>query len=431
MQGASSSGGEKKRAEGQLSISSVGVRLHFDIALVLITIIPLLVFIFLVMGGYVTFKPGRGVYEPVAVLLIALVGLGYALLMRYPITMMKLRRYVEDMAAGVFPESVHLEQEETDLRSIEAGMNRILERLKAKVDAMAMEQAKLEKQLCKAQKLESIGALASGIAHEINTPIQFVGDNTRFLSDACAGLLKLLEIQRRLNTVAPSEYGSVLAEIQKVESEIDLPFLEAEIPTAISQSLDGLSHVAEISRALKDFARVVSDDEMKATDLNRAIQSSVTLTRNEWKYVAELTCDLDPALPLVPCFAGDIKQVLINLIVNAAHAVGEVVGDGSRGKGQIAIRARCEAGAAVVSIRDSGPGIPEAVRNRIFEPFFTTKKGGKGSGQGLAIARSLIVGRHGGQLSFDTELGKGTEFTIRLPIRSGAPVCCDAGGGVR
>lgn len=424
MQRLSNSGDERKRAGEPLSISSTGVRLHFDIALVLITIIPLLVVLFLVMAGYVTFQPGHGVYEALAALLVVIVSLGYVLLMRYPITLMKLRRYVEDMAAGVLPDAVHLEQPERDLRSIEEGMNRILGRLKEKVAAMAMEQARLEKQLCMAQKLESIGALASGIAHEINTPIQFVGDNTRFLSDACAGLLKLLAAQRRL-------VGAVPAEIGKIEEEIDLPFLEAEIPTAISQSLDGLLHVAEISRALKDFARVVNDDEMKATDINRAIQSAVTLTRNEWKYVAELTCDLDSTIPLVPCFAGDIKQVLINLIVNAAHAVGDVVGDGSRGKGLITVSSRCEAGAAVLSVRDSGTGIPAAVRGRIFEPFFTTKKNGKGSGQGLAIARSLVVGRHGGQLSFETEWGKGTAFTIRLPIRSGAPVCCDAAGGLR
>jgi len=279
------------------------------------------------------------------------------------------------------------------------------------------ERKALQTQLIQAQRLESIGSLAAGIAHEINTPTQFVGDNVRFLRDAFEELRKLLEAGARLldacrqGTLTPERIAEVEAAVQAA----DLEYLSAEVPKAIEQSLEGVNRVAKIVRAMKDFSHPGSD-EKAATDLNKAIETTITVARNEWKYVAEVQTDFDPSLPPVPCLPGEFNQVVLNLIVNAAHAIADVVGDGSRGKGTIHIQTRRNGNWAEIRVRDTGTGIPEAVRGRIFDPFFTTKEVGKGTGQGLAIAHSVIVKKHGGSITFETEVGKGTTFIIRLPI---------------
>jgi signal transduction histidine kinase len=176
--------------------------------------------------------------------------------------------------------------------------------------------------------------------------------------------------------------------------------------------------VSKIVNAMKEFSHPDREEKVLA-DLNRAIESTVAISRNEWKYVAELELELDPELQPVPCHPGGINQVVLNLVVNAAHAIGEVVGH-SGDKGRITVRTRAEGPWAVIQVEDTGPGIPEAIQTRIFDPFFTTKGVGKGSGQGLAIARSVVVDKHGGTIGFDTQPGQGTLFTIRLPIPSGA-----------
>jgi PAS domain S-box-containing protein len=279
----------------------------------------------------------------------------------------------------------------------------------------------LEMQLVHAQKLESIGQLAAGIAHEINTPTQFVGDNTRFLHEAFRDLRKLLD---RYAEVAEACRGGpvppeLLARMDATAREIDLPYLAEEIPKAIDQSLEGVARVAKIVRAMKDFSHP-GGEEKKAVDLNKAIESTITVARNEWKYVAEMVTDFDPALPPVPCLAGDVNQVILNLIINAAHAIADVVA-GTDAKGQITVGTRRGRGWVEVRVSDTGTGIPEAVRPKIFEPFFTTKEVGKGTGQGLAIARSVVVEKHGGSITFETEVGKGTTFVIRLPLESAEP----------
>ncbi len=276
----------------------------------------------------------------------------------------------------------------------------------------------MERQLAQALKMESIGRLAAGIAHEINTPTQYVGDNVRFLQDAMQDLLELLqEFQRFLEH---AKQGSVseeqIAEMEEAIQNADLEYLLEEIPKAIDQSLEGLDRVAKIVRAMKEFSHP-GVAEMTSVDLNHALESTLTVARNEWKYVAEVVTDFDPNLPLVHCLPGDMNQVFLNIIVNAAHAIADVVGDGSKGKGTITVSTRKLDGWAEVRISDTGTGIPEAIRSKIFDPFFTTKQVGRGTGQGLAYAHSVVVEKHKGILTFETEEGKGTTFIIRLPLQ--------------
>ncbi len=277
----------------------------------------------------------------------------------------------------------------------------------------------LESQLAQAQKLESIGQLAAGIAHEINTPTQYVGDNTRFLRDAFTELRGLLEKYAQLAEAAKS--GEVtpelLAEVEATVEDVDVDYLQQEIPKAIDQSLEGVERVATIVRAMKEFSHP-GVEEKTATDINKAIESTITVARNEWKYVAEVVTDFDPDLPLVPCLAGEFNQVILNIIINAAHAIADVVGNDGDTKGTIKISTRRDGDAVEIRISDTGTGIPEENRDKIFDPFFTTKEVGKGTGQGLAIAHSVVVRKHGGSIAFETEVGKGTTFIIRLPIRS-------------
>jgi len=280
----------------------------------------------------------------------------------------------------------------------------------------------LESQLAHAQKLEGIGQLAAGIAHEINTPMQYVGDNVRFLEDCFADLLGLLRVHGRFLQQASRGpvSGELLAETAGAVEQADVEYLVEEIPRAIQQSLEGVSRITKIVRAMRDFSHP-GVEAKTAVDINKAIDNTITICRNEWKYVSEMQTDYDADLPPVPCLPGEINQVLLNLIINAAHAIGEVVGDGSEGKGTITVSTRRDGEWAEIRVRDTGCGIPEAARDRVFQPFFTTKEVGKGTGQGLAIAHSVIVNKHGGTIAFETEVGKGTTFIIRLPVLQETP----------
>lgn len=283
------------------------------------------------------------------------------------------------------------------------------------------EQQKREQQVRQTQKLEAIGQLAAGVAHEINTPIQFIGDNLRFLQRSFDKLQQLIHVYEALVDVLqkgqPAE--AMLQQIATTREAVNVAFLADEIPEALTEALDGTKRVAEIVAAMKAFAHP-GDEEKALIDLNQAITSTLTVARNEWKYIAELVTDLDPGLPLVPCLAGEFNQVILNLIINAAHAIGDVAGDDSAGQGTITVRTRYDDMWATVEIADTGNGIPEAVRDNIFDPFFTTKDVGKGTGQGLAIAHDVIINKHGGTLSFETEMGQGTTFCIRLPLEPAA-----------
>lgn len=278
----------------------------------------------------------------------------------------------------------------------------------------------LEEQLRQAQKLEAIGQLAAGIAHEINTPTQYVGDNTNFLKESWAALAPLLGIARRMREEAAAGPISpaTLEDFDRCAKSADPEYLEAEIPRAIEQSLEGIQRVARIVRAMKEFSHPGSEEKQPA-DINKAIETTVTVARNEWKYVADVELKFAADLPLVPCHLGEFNQVILNLIINAAHAIAQVVGDGGKGKGKITISTyQCD-DSVEIAISDTGAGIPEHIRSRIFEPFFTTKPLGKGTGQGLALAHNVVVRRCGGKLWFETEPGKGTTFYILMPLVAG------------
>ena len=278
------------------------------------------------------------------------------------------------------------------------------------------ETRKLQVQLTQAHKLEAVGQLAAGIAHEINTPIQYVGDNTRFLQEAFDDLSQaIVKFEALLVTSREGQsLTQVAQEIARTLQQIDIDYLTKEIPRAVEQSLEGIERVAKIVRSMKEFAHPDGGDKTQI-DLNRAIESTVTVSRNEWRYVADLETDFDPELPVVECLAGEMNQVFLNLIVNAAHAITDVVGDGSDGKGTIRVSTRRDGDWVEVRVSDTGTGIPPEIRDRIFDPFFTTKEVGRGTGQGLGIAHTVVVEKHGGTLSFETETGRGTTFIIRIP----------------
>ena len=280
------------------------------------------------------------------------------------------------------------------------------------------EKRALESQLRHAQKMEGIGQLAAGIAHEINTPTQFVMDNLTFLNDSWKSALELMQRYRTavhdpVNQLQPA----MKSELQQAEQGCDLEFIIEEVPRAIEQSLDGTRRVAKIVRAMKEFSHPDSA-EKTATDLNKAIESTITVARNEWKYVSDVVKEFDEQLPAVVCYPGDINQVVLNLLVNAAHAIKDAVKDGQ--KGRITVRTRLAGEFVEISVADTGSGIPEAIRNRVFDPFFTTKEVGKGTGQGLALAYTVVVKKHGGKIWFETEVGKGTTFFITLPVSAAA-----------
>jgi two-component system NtrC family sensor kinase len=281
------------------------------------------------------------------------------------------------------------------------------------------EYKKMEAQLRHGQKMESIGQLAAGIAHEINTPTQYIGDNIRFLGDAFADLNKILQSHAKLLEAVKGKQATdtLVEQVEKASDTADMAYLTSEIPNAIQQSSDGLERVARIVSCMKDFSHP-DEKEKVSLDLNRAIESTLTVCRNEWKYVAEMVTEFDSNLPAVFCLPGEINQAILNIVVNAAQAIGDATNEGASGKGIINISTCSDGSWVEIRIRDSGTGIPEHARDRIFDPFFTTKGVGKGTGQGLAIAHNIVVGMHAGTLTFETETGHGTTFIIRLPINT-------------
>lgn len=267
------------------------------------------------------------------------------------------------------------------------------------------ETRRLERRLELADRMASIGTLASGIAHEINTPIQFVMDSVVFAQESVGDLLDLIQVYR-----AGSHDSRAIAE---AEESADLAYLVDHLPEALVRSIEGLSRVAAIVRSMKELAHP-GRKEMTPVDLNRLIETTLTISRTEYRYVADVIRELGE-IPRVVCHAGDISQALLNLVVNASHAIADAV-RGTARRGEIRIRTRHEGEDVVVEIADTGVGIPAAIRDRIFDPFFTTKEVGTGTGQGLSLARTAIQDRHGGMLNFDSVEGVGTTFRIRLPV---------------
>ena len=257
-----------------------------------------------------------------------------------------------------------------------------------------------EERMASSDRLESIGRLAAGVAHEINTPIQYLSDSVSFIRE---GVKELLEYIDALRASMP----------QPPAADENVEDLRKEMPPALTLVADGLSRIAEIVRSMKDFAHA-DQNEMAPVDLNRAIASTLVMARSEYKPVAEVETQFGQ-IPAITCHAGQINQVVLNLVVNAAHAIADKV-QRTGAVGKITVSTRVENSHVVIAIGDTGGGIPEAIRARIFDPFFTTKEVGRGTGQGLSIARNVIVKSHGGELDFITELGKGSTFYIRLPI---------------
>ena len=271
---------------------------------------------------------------------------------------------------------------------------------------------KLKAQLLQAQKMEAIGSLASGIAHEINTPTQYIGDNLRFIGESFDEIRPLLETVLNLD----GEMAPVLQPLKEQAETADLGFLLDEIPNALRESSEGNRRVAEIVRAMKAFAHP-DDEDFQDADLNEALEAAAAVARNEWKYVADLSLELDEDLPAVPCQLGALNQVFLNIIVNAAHAIRErLEAEKSKEKGRIIVRTGKADRWASIAISDTGAGIPEAVRSKIFDPFFTTKGVGKGTGQGLALSHTVVVDQHGGLIDVESQPGEGTTFTLRIPL---------------
>ena len=274
------------------------------------------------------------------------------------------------------------------------------------------ERKAIEAQLAQSQKLESIGELAAGIAHEINTPIQYIGDNLHFFNNSYVGINEIIEEYHKLIELVKSDEQNnfKINEILEKEKNIDLSFLLDEIPKAVTQSLEGVDRVSKIVKSMRDFSHPGMEEKTEI-DINNALESTITISKNEWKYVADLETKLDHSIPLVPCYPGEINQVFLNIIINASHAI-ESTADK---KGKIKITTCKVDNYVEIRISDTGTGIPDNIKDKVFDHFFTTKEVGKGTGQGLAIAHSVVVDKHNGILTFESEIGKGTTFIIKLP----------------
>ncbi len=276
---------------------------------------------------------------------------------------------------------------------------------------------KQETQSALSQKMESIGQLASGIAHEINTPIQYVGDNLRYLSRSFFKIVDAVNTYRQWQQ-EHIDQSYTQQDLERMEEQTDprkVNLYIKEIPNAIEESLAGVERVRKIVLAMREFSHP-SQKEKKLADINHGIETTVTISRNEWKYIAELALELDPNLPLVNCQIDEINQVILNMIVNSSQAIQEVVEQAPEEKGKISIRTIAKNDWISIIVSDTGKGIPDAIKDRVFDPFFTTKGVGKGTGQGLYLAHNIIVNKHNGRISVESEAGKGSTFIIELPV---------------
>jgi signal transduction histidine kinase len=291
-----------------------------------------------------------------------------------------------------------------------AELQMLNDKLKTEID----ERKRVEQGLERASKMEAVGHLAGGIAHEINTPVQYIGDNLRFLSESFEDVQGVLDEFRAFAETA-RKAGGLAEELTRIDDAVesaDLEYHQEEVPQAIRQSLPGVEQISSIVLAMKEFSHP-NTKEKTATDIDRVIENAFAVCRNEWKHVAEMELDLESAMPPVVCIPGELSQVFLNLIVNAAHAI---EGLGDKEMGRISVSTRRHDGRLEIRVADTGGGVPDSIRKNIFDPFFTTKEVGKGTGQGLAIVHNIVVNTHGGELTFESEPGKGTTFVIRLPL---------------
>ncbi|MGE0395084.1 MAG: nitrogen regulation protein NR(II) [Kofleriaceae bacterium] len=318
-------------------------------------------------------------------------------------------QHYESVTLGPNGESITFDSQIAPIRNRNEIVGAIL------VSQDVTERKRVEAELLASRHMALLGSLAAGVAHEINTPIQFVKDSVEFLSGAAEDLLKMIETVRDLHALVATnpQFDHIRAAAEAAEQRADLSYLEENVPPAFARCLDGLKQISKIVRSLKDFAHP-SGEDVVAVDLNSLVESAITIAVNEYKLVADLHVELGD-LPPVYCHPTEIRQVVLNLLVNAAHAIADVV-KGTNRKGVITVATRMDGAGAVISVRDTGTGIPPAIRTRIFDPFFTTKEVGRGTGQGLSIAWSMVKEHHGGELTFETEVGQGTTFFVRLPM---------------
>jgi PAS domain S-box-containing protein len=275
-----------------------------------------------------------------------------------------------------------------------------------------------EEHLSRGQKLQAIGQLAAGMAHEINTPIQYIGDNLHFAKEAIPDLLGLVEayhtaIQESAASAIPA---TVLAQLSEREATVDVTYLRETLPGALASALEGVAQVSKIVRAMKTLEDVGRQVRVP-TDLNALVENATVVATNAWNNAAELILRLDPTLPFVDCVTGEIAQVILNLVANAAQAIADKVGN-SGIKGTLVITTSQHGQDVELRVSDDGVGIAESIRPRIFDPFFTTRPVGKGTGQGLAQIHSAVVKLHRGSIRFESQVGMGTTFIVRLPVRT-------------
>jgi signal transduction histidine kinase len=273
---------------------------------------------------------------------------------------------------------------------------------------------RLVREMAQGQKLESVGRVAAGVAHEINTSVQFISDSVRFVRHALKDLPTAFADYRALaaGVLSGRDVTAAARKAGETDEAADVDYFLKNAPDALDRALDGIGRVGSIAKSMTEFAH--PDTQKADIDVNRAVRTTLNMARNEYKEVAELATDFGD-VPPVHCHAGDINQVVLNLVLNAAHAIGDAV-EGTDDKGRLTVRTRAIGDYVEISVGDTGAGIPEAVRARIFEPFVTTKEVGRGTGQGLALSRGIVVEKLKGSLHFETETGKGTTFFIRLPV---------------
>lgn len=283
------------------------------------------------------------------------------------------------------------------------------------------ERKRIQSQQAQAQRLESIGQLAAGVAHEINTPMQFVSDNLEYLVEGIQSAEgTIIRLQQLINEMAEGKSGIRPDVLSKAMRETGYERFREQSDGAVRDCRDGCQRVVNIVHAMRQLSHP-GTDSFHTADINEIINGAVTVTRNRWKFMADVRLELSPDMPSVPCRAAELSQVLVNMIVNAADAMQEPE-PGMELQGIITIGTRVESEHAVITVQDNGSGIPPHVIERIFDPFFTTKPVGQGTGQGLAIAHDIVVNRHHGQLRVESEPQKGTCFTIELPLQQVAEV---------
>lgn len=386
----------------RISMVSQGSRRQFDTALAIITVIPLLVLVTLMQMDELREAMGMISYFMLISGLVILMTMGYVTLSRYPATIIKLRKHLEKIAHGELPSAIELFQDENDIRAIEKGMNMILEQLKDRVKEAESENVELQKQLFQTRKLEAVGSLATGIAHEVSTPLQYISDNVTFLSRCVKDCFQCLE-----------EHSAASS---STHTEADMVYMKEELPKCIDQTREGVARIASIIKALKEFSRRGSEDSKSPADLNHIIQNVAAVCRNEWRHIADMNLDLSAELKPALCYPGDLKQTVMSLLRNAIQAIEKRQIDDRNLRGKIGISTEIKDGNVIISVSDNGCGIPEDDHHRVFDPFFTTREIGHGIGQGLPMAFFSVVKRHSGSISFKSTLHVGSTFTISIPL---------------